>query len=165
MTSTPKFNTPFPGGNAVRVSAQITTEWNGFHFYATIHRDDDAGSPEDNIDGFWPSLDRTAPGWIGDNPAESYEVQKAECEAVMARYRAGKMIYCGVAVYVCKGGHVLTGPYENALWGVDINWPHGDNAYLVDVANELLPEALAQARKAIEAKVASAQATIAALTA
>lgn len=136
----------------------------GVTYTATIHRDDDAGKPEDNDEGFWPSLDRNTPGWIGDNPRKSYEQQMAECEAVMTMYRAGKMIYCGVAVTAEKGGFQLLDKYECAVWGCDVNWPHGDNAYLVEVANEQLEEAKLAVCQAINKRIASAKATIDALT-
>lgn len=32
-----------------------------------------------------------------------------------------------------------------SLWGVEANYPDTDNSYLCEVANELLPEALARA--------------------
>jgi hypothetical protein len=137
----------------------------GVTYTATIHCDDYAGKPEDNDEGFWPSLDRSAPGWIGDNPRKSYAQQMADCEAVMAMHRAGEMIYCAVAVTAEKGGFQLLDDYECALWGVDVNWPHGDNSYLVTLANEFLPEAQSAAAVAIKKKIASAQDTLAVLTA
>jgi hypothetical protein len=44
----------------------------------------------------------------------------------------------------------LTQEYQTALWGVECNYPDSDNSYLMEVANDLLPEALEQAKAAIE---------------
>lgn len=60
--------------------------------------------------------------------------------------------YCGIAVEVRKCGVALTGQYDNALWGIDANYPppsykgRPTNWYLREVANELLGEALPAAR-------------------
>lgn len=160
-----KFETPFPGGLKVRAGAQISATIGGILYVATIHRDDDMGAPDENSDGFWPSRDRTAPGWIGDNPAKSFETQQEECEAVIARHKAGKMVYCGVVVTAHKAHRALTGAYDFALWCVDINWPGSDNSYLLNVANELLGEARPVVEKALVQAIASMEKGLAALKA
>ena len=61
--------------------------------------------------------------------------------------------YTGVAVTVFRHGVQLTGDFTHAIWGVERNYPGDDpaatnpNAYLRDVANELLPDALADAKR------------------
>lgn len=62
--------------------------------------------------------------------------------------------YYGVAVRVFlidgEGDDTpLTDEYQNALWGVEGDYPGSDNSYLVEVANDLAPEALAAAREAL----------------
>lgn len=54
--------------------------------------------------------------------------------------------YVGVAVQVSRQGVDLTGEYDNALWGIEGNYPDGDNSYLTEVAEELVDEALTDAR-------------------
>jgi len=44
----------------------------------------------------------------------------------------------------------LTHQYGHALWGIEGNYPGADNSYLRCVANELLPEALDDARAKLE---------------
>jgi len=61
----------------------------------------------------------------------------------------GEWQYVGVAVTIYKNGIRLTGDYDNALWGVECNYPDSDNSYLRDVANELLSEAIEQAKNVI----------------
>src|SRR5208337_81834 len=128
----------------------ISCTVDGITYRATIKRDHNCHAPDKEDEGFWPSLDCTAPGWIGDNPSRSYEQQMTDCEVVMARYKAGLMVYCGIVLNASKAGIDLLDGYRHALWGVDVNRPQGDNSYLRDVANELLGEA----QKAAQAKLA-----------
>lgn len=58
--------------------------------------------------------------------------------------------YYGVVLTVRKCGVTLTEKYHHALWGIEGNYPGGDNSYFRMVANELLPEALEAARKKIQ---------------
>jgi hypothetical protein len=62
--------------------------------------------------------------------------------------------WCGVAVTVSMAGVDLTDEYDHALWGIECNVPGSDNSYLVEVANELLDDAL-DAAKAKLAELAS----------
>jgi hypothetical protein len=55
--------------------------------------------------------------------------------------------YVGVRLAVFRAGVPLAS-YAASLWGIAANYPDGDgNAYLTEVANDLLPEALEVARK------------------
>lgn len=159
------FTDKFPGAdtNKVRAGATIKCTVAGILYTAKIYRDDDCKAPDEEQDGFWPSLDPNADGYIGSDPARSFEVQQAGCEAVMARYRAGKMIHCGVAVTASKAGVELTREYDHALWRVDINWPWGNNDYLTEVANELLADCRPAVEKALVERVAATRETLAAL--
>ena len=58
--------------------------------------------------------------------------------------------FCGVVLSVLVDG-IEIDSHAASLWGVDCNFPGGDNSYLLTVANELLPEAIEQARGRIEA--------------
>ena len=53
--------------------------------------------------------------------------------------------YCGVILSVALEGITLD-RFAASLWGIEANYPDSDNAYLSEVANELLPEALAEAK-------------------
>ena len=59
----------------------------------------------------------------------------------LRRYCNGHWEYVGVAVSVTYQGHDLTGAYGAALWGIESD----AGAYLLEVANDLIPEAMAQA--------------------
>ena len=51
--------------------------------------------------------------------------------------------YCGVVISVSWGG-VLIDSHAASLWGIECNYPGGNNSYLLEVANELAGEAVEQ---------------------
>jgi len=59
--------------------------------------------------------------------------------------------YYGVVLSASKCDVELT-DYAASLWGIEGNFPGSDNAYFLEVANELLPEAI-EAAKTILAKL------------
>jgi hypothetical protein len=102
----------------------ITCKIDGFTATATIYLDDSGDTPEQRDDSVPPEIVKA---WEND-----------------------EWFYCGIAVTVEREDVQLTGRYSNALWGVECNYPgEGDNSYLNDVANELLDEALSEARAKI----------------
>jgi hypothetical protein len=121
---------------------------NGLTATARIYRDDCSDKPDERDDGFWPSLDPKAAGYIGDKSPAALRAARAKAERIMAAWRNDEWFYCGVVVTIRKGDHLLTHEFGNALWGVECNYPAGRkgrvNAYLREVANELLPEAVAE---------------------
>lgn len=83
------------------------------------------------------------PGQRAERAAErDYKAIKAWCN--------DEWSYCGVCVSVACDGVELTKRYDAALWGIKLNYPGGNNAYLTEVANELLDDALASARKVLK---------------
>lgn len=126
----------------------ITCTVGKFTATATIYRDDSGDRPDQRDDGFWPSKDPKAAGYV--DPAK-YTAEKRKASRIMNAWLADEWFYCGVAVTVACEGVDLTGEYYVALWGVECNYPGTANEYLVETANELLGEALEQAK----AKLAS----------
>ena len=59
--------------------------------------------------------------------------------------------YCGVVLSVYKNGVCLAD--NTSLWGIEANYPGSDNTYLTEVANDLLPEALEEAKEVLKALV------------
>ena len=106
-------------------------------------------------DGFWPSLYKDAPGFIGpgNNFRERFAQAQARAEAVMDAWRKDEWFYCGIILSVAFEG-ILLDNYAASLWGIEANYPDSDNAYLTDVANELLSEAL-DAGRAVLARLTS----------
>jgi hypothetical protein len=66
----------------------------------------------------------------------------------MSAWKAGDWFYCGIVLSVAFEDVVLNAS-ACSLWGIEANYPGSDNAYLTEVANELLPEALAAARETL----------------
>jgi hypothetical protein len=152
-------------GKFVSDGDRIETEVDGFRVVATAHYDDDTTPPYERQDGFWPSKDPKNAGYVlpGD-----YETQMAKAKRVMEAWEADEWHYFGVAVVVYKNDVKLTDTYAHALWGIEGNYPEGDaNEYMMTVANDLLPDAIEDAKKKIaelaepEEKLRSALKTIA----
>jgi hypothetical protein len=133
----------------------ITCETGGFTVSARIVPDDCPDPPDQRQDGFWPSLYRDAPGFIGpgNNFRERFAKAQAEAEALMEGWRRGEWFYCGIVLSVSLDGVELA-PHEASLFGLEANYPETDNSYLTEVAGSLLPEALATAR-AVLARLAA----------
>jgi hypothetical protein len=126
-------------GSYVCEGDTITCEVDGFTAIATVYRDDTADAPDQRDEGFWPSHDMESAGYV---LPENYQSELAKAERVMAAWKNDEWFYCGVAVTIAKHDVQLTKPYDSALWGIECNYPDSKNEYLLDVANELLPEAL-----------------------
>ncbi len=131
----------------------ITCEVDGFTVTARIERDNDMGAPDKEHDGFWSSLDPNDPGYIGKKSQRTLQRRLAFEREVMRAWEDDEWFWCGVCLTVEKAGIQLTGDYAASLWGIDCNYPtrgkRRPNTYLREVANELLSDALAEARAAL----------------
>ena len=127
----------------------ISCEVAGFEITARIVRDDCSDAPDERQDGFWPSLYKDAPGFIGPGPNHRQRFAEAQsrAEAVMEAWRKDEWFYCGIVLSVALEGVTLE-QNAAALFGIEANYPDSDNAYLTEVAQELLPEALGAGRDA-----------------
>jgi hypothetical protein len=72
----------------------------------------------------------------------------ADFEALKAWFN-DEWWYVGIVLSVSRNGIVLD-DHAASLWGIDCNHPQGDNSHLLEVANELLAEALEAGRAALE---------------
>lgn len=110
---------------------KLAIEWTPVHV-----TDYDSGLPDENDDGFWPSLDRKAAGWIGDNPERSFAEQQQAAEERLAAFKAGDWTYIGVraraalAVPIGQGCSRLMTIESAGLWGIESD---SDSAYLASV--------------------------------
>lgn len=120
---------------------RITCEADGFTVTARIERDygyhiddDDCHNPDQKVTGCndkqFRQLLRARQEWFDD-----------------------EWFYGGVVLEVSRNGVTLDN-HAASLWGIECNYPYtGDpkdpNAYLLEVANELLPEALERGRKVL----------------
>ena len=135
------FNQKFQG--FVCEGDKITCSVDGFDIQATVYRDDCGNTPDERSDGFWPSRDKKSAGYV---LPKNYKAEMAKAERVMSAWLNDEWFYCGVAVTVSRHGVPLIGKYTNALWGIECNYPDSDNDYLRCVANDLLDEALNEAK-------------------
>jgi hypothetical protein len=135
----------------------ITCETGCFTVSARIVPDDCPDPPDQRQDGFWPSLYRDAPGFIGPGPnhRQRFAEARAKAEALMEGWRKGAWFYCGIVLSVSLDGVELA-PHAASLFGLEANYPETDNSYLTEVAGDLLPEALAAARAVLDRLVALA---------
>ena len=149
----------------------IACEVDGFRVIARIVRDDCPDAPDQRQDGFWPSLYINDPGFIGpgNNFRERLAKAQTEAEAVMDAWRKDEWFYCGIVLAIECEDVELEGeadqekvqwtfslPNAASLWGLEANYPGSDNAYLNEVADELLPEALEAGRAALKRLLSSA---------
>ena len=128
----------------------ITCEIEGFTVSARIIPDDCPDPPDQRQDGFWPSLYKDAPGFIGPGPnhRQRFAKAQAEAEAIMAGWRKGEWFYCGIVLSVSVDGVELA-PHAASLFGLEANYPETDNSYLTEVAENLLPDAMTAAREVL----------------
>lgn len=119
----------------------------GFTIAARVERSDDTGPPDERDNGFWPSHDPAAPGYV---IPENFDKAQAEAVGVMHAWRNDMWFYCGIVLEVSRGGVILD-RHAASLWGIEANYPGSDNAYLLEVANELIPEAVEGAQKILAA--------------
>lgn len=82
----------------------------------------------------------------GTTPAH-FEVYTAE---EIKSWENDEWSYCGVVVSVSYKG-VMLEAHVASLWGIDLNFPGGDNSHLAEVARELAPEALEAGKVALSA--------------
>ena len=154
MTFTERFDTFVCEGDS------ITCNVAGFRITARIVRDDCHGAPDEHDDGFWPSLYKDAPGFIGPGPnhRQRFAEAQAKAESIMAAWRNDEWFYCGIVLSVALEGVTLDN-HAASFWGIEANHPDSDNTYLTDIAQELLPEAL-DAGRAMAGRICAALAAI-----
>ncbi len=141
MTFSQKFD------SIVCVGDTITCTVDGYTVTARISHDETLDAPDERQDGFWPSLNKDDAGFIGSGNGfrDRFAKAQARAEAVMAAWKNDEWFYCGVILSVAIDGISLD-DHAASLWGIEANYPDSDNAYLTEVANELLPEALEAAK-------------------
>ncbi len=116
-------------------------DYRGVVFKARVKYDDCRDSPDERQDGFWPSRDPQAAGYVR---PENFDAEQAKAEKVMAAWNNDRWWYCGIVISIhvdLLGEEVLLDNFAASLWGIEANYPDSDNSYLTDVANELLDEA------------------------
>lgn len=127
----------------------IAAQVDGYAVTARVVRDDTPDAPDKRQDGFWPTLNPKDAGYIGaDKTDADLEAAKARAKSVMDSWQDDEWFYCGIIIRVSRAGVTLD-DHAASLWGIEANYPNSDNAYLTEVARELMPEAIDAARSAL----------------
>jgi len=119
----------------------IECEVDGFTVQATVERDIDYGIDDDDSH----NEDQSVTGCNDEQQAKLIEAREAWFD--------NEWFYCGIVLRVLRNGVELD-DHAASLWAIDCNYPGSDNSYLLQVANELLPEALNSAKAIMEKLVA-----------
>jgi len=78
----------------------------------------------------------------------------------MDAWRKDEWFYCGIVLAIERESVELES-HAASIWGIEANDPRSENAYLTEVACELLPEALQAGHRALARLMASAPARVA----
>lgn len=97
-------------------------------YTATLERDDDASIDDDDCH----NTDQSVTGCDDEQHARLMQARQDYCD--------GKWWYGGIVLSAERDGWVKD--HMQSLWGIEVNYPDGDNNYLTEVANEILAEYL-----------------------
>lgn len=123
-------------GSFVYVGDQITTNVSHYKVTATIASDVFTDIDDDDSH----NVDQSVTG--------CNDEQFKELLAARQAWINDEWFYCGIVLSVSSCGVVLCDGIVST-WGVEANYPGSNNNHLTDVANELLPEAIAEAEKVL----------------
>lgn len=107
----------------------------GLRIVARIIRDTDSHIDDDDSH----NVDQSVTGCDAEQQRRLLAARKAWFD--------DEWFYCGVELSVYLDSTPLA-EFAASLWSIECNYPGSDNSYLTEVANELLPEALAVGRDA-----------------
>jgi hypothetical protein len=95
-----------------------------------------------------------AEGWGGEGatPGERAADAAEKDFRVLKAWCDDEWCWCGVIVTAYRDDVELG---SASVWGIEANYPDSDNSYLTETANELLPEALAEAKAQLAALCAA----------
>lgn len=121
----------------VCIGDTITCNVEGFTLVARIEHDPDYHIDNDDCH----NIDQEVTGC---NAAQQKKLLEAR-----AAYFNDEWCYCGVEISVSRNGIELV-EHAASLCGIECNYPGSDNAHLSDVANELVDDAMVEARAALD---------------
>ncbi len=118
--------------NYVCIGDVISCEVDQYTISACVHFDD-CTTPY-GMNGESPNFDVDDPDYGGHN---------AE---IVAAWQRDDWFYCEIVLTVIHTESGVTLATESA-WGIECNFPRGDNSYLTEAANELLDDAVSAGKK------------------
>ena len=104
----------------------ITLESNGITFIARIEHDSDSNIDDDDSH----NIDQSVTG--------CNEEQQKRLLAAREAWSKDEWFYCGIVLTATIDGIELNS--TSSLWAIEANYPNSENAYLNEVANDLLTE-------------------------
>ena len=126
----------------VCIGDTIKCEVEGFTLVARIEHD-----PDTRIDdGDCHNIDQEVTGCNAAQQKKLIEAREAHLD--------DHWFYCGVVISVTRNG-VDISEHAASLWGIECNYPGSNNAYLSEVAIELIDDALICARDSLNAMQAA----------
>jgi len=112
----------------------ITGTLAGYDLTARIERDDDSHIDDDDCH----NVNQAVTGCTDEQQEKLLDARRA--------WQNDEWFYCGIVISVSRNG-VLIDDHAASLWAIECNYPGSDNAYLLEVANDLAGEAIEQADK------------------
>lgn len=112
----------------------ISTSLEGYYLRAYIVHDEDSHIDDDDCH----NENKSVTGCDDEQQAKLLQARQD--------WNLGHWFYCGIVIAVEFNG-ILLEDSAASLWGIECNYPGADNSYLRDVANELVCEAMEQARE------------------
>ena len=106
----------------------IEAQVDGYTFTATIEHDHDAHIDDDDIH----NIDQTVTGCDDEQQERLLAARKA--------WQNNEWFFCRIVIGVSRNGIPLD-DCAASLWGIEANHPESDNAYLTEVANDLIDDA------------------------
>jgi hypothetical protein len=107
----------------------IECQADGFDIVARIVYDDAYGIDDDDSHN------------VNQEVTGCNDSQQVALLAARDAWAKSEWFYCGVVLAVAKND-VMLDKHAVSLWGIECNYPSGNNSYLTEIANELLPEAV-----------------------
>jgi len=123
----------------------IGTKIDGITYEARIVFDQDSHIDDDDSH----NIDQSVTGCNDEQQAKLLAARKA--------WSKDEWFYCGIVISAEKTGIVI-GKHLESLWSIEANYPGSDNSYLLEVANELLPEAIKEAANRVANMILDLQA-------
>jgi len=132
MTSTkkPAFNEKFDSFDSfVCEGDTVSVEIDSIEYTARVEYDQDSKIDDDDCH----NVDQAVTG--------CNDEQQAKLLAAREGWFSNEWFYCGVVIGASKGGIEIDN-HAASLWRIEANYPGSDNSYLLEVANDLLGEAI-----------------------
>ena len=113
----------------------LSVDVDGYTITARIEHDQDTSIDDDDVHNL-------------DCGGREDDAVRSQIKAARKAWLNDEWFYGGVVLSVEKAG-IMLDEHAASLWGIEMNYPEGDNKYLAEVANELLSEALEAGRNAV----------------